>query len=202
MNKTHLIRIPLLIMVVCLTIDALDARVDPAWLRSWNEALRQRPAVLDSVARIAPEEEPGIGMIISGQVLNPDGTTADGVIVHASHRDQHGLDFGPRDESVTTWRLQGWARTDADGRFEFRSIRPAADHLGREPAHIHFTLESAKFGRQWMPSIFLADDPLATAEMRRTFDQTSRWAEVMAVPGDEALQLIEVTLQLGRTPDF
>jgi protocatechuate 3,4-dioxygenase, beta subunit len=56
--------------------------------------------------------------------------------------------------------LQGWARTDGEGRFEFLTVRPAPDHLGREKAHIHITLESQEFGRQWAPTVILPDHPV------------------------------------------
>ena len=80
------------------------------------------------------------------------------MVVHAYHRDAQGFDFGPGDNTFTTWRLQGWAKTDAEGRFEFRTIRPAPDHLGREGPHIHITLESPRSGRQWAPTVYLTDN--------------------------------------------
>lgn len=89
-------------------------QADPYWLRSWNEAQKSRPATLASRSRIAAADEPGTPLLIHGQVLAPDGRSpAADVIVHAYHRDQQGFDFGPGDDSLPTWRLQGWARTDA-----------------------------------------------------------------------------------------
>ena len=136
------------------------SQADPYWLKSWNLAQKTRPANMTSSARIAPPGEPGMPLVLRGQILEPDGhTPAAGVGVHSYHRDQKGFDFGPNDNTTSTWRLQGWARTDTEGRFEFQTIRPAPDHLGREAAHIHLTLESTKFGRQWAPTILLSDDP-------------------------------------------
>jgi len=136
------------------------AQVDPYWLNSWNEAQKTRPASMTSSARIAPVGEPGMPLVLRGQIVEPDGhTPAAGVVVHSYHRDQKGFDFGPNDSAMSTWRLQGGARTDASGQFEFQTIRPAPDHLGREAAHIHLTLESPKFGRQWAPTIFLSGEP-------------------------------------------
>src|SRR5688572_3814997 len=115
-------------------------QADPFWLRSWHEAQENRPKTIASSGRIAPQDEPGTPLIVHGVVVEPDGRTpAVAVVVHAYHRDRDGFDFGPDDNELTTWRLQGWVETDTEGNFEFQTIRPAADHLGREASHIHFT---------------------------------------------------------------
>jgi protocatechuate 3,4-dioxygenase beta subunit len=140
-------------------------QADPYWMRSWNEAQSNRPATLSSRSRIAPSGEPGSPLLIRGQVFLPGGRApAPDVVVHAYHRDVHGFDFGPGDRALTTWRLQGWAKTDSEGRFEFQTIRPAPDHLGREGPHVHFTLESGRFGRQWAPTIYLKAPATPAAE--------------------------------------
>src|SRR5262245_24767853 len=114
-------------------------QADPYWLRSWNEAQRSRPAQMGASSTIASTSEPGTPFVARCQVFLPDGRTpASRVVVHSYHRDHAGYDFGAHDTALTTWRLQGWALTDAEGRFEFRTIRPAPDHLGREGAHVHF----------------------------------------------------------------
>lgn len=177
-------------------------QADPAWLRSWNEAQESRPANIGSSGRIAPDSEPGIPLIIYGQVFKPDDEPAGGVVVHAYHRDQDGFDFGPGDNSLTTWRLQGWVKTDADGRFELRTIRPAPDHLGREGAHIHFTLESSEFGRQWAPTVFFSDDRLVTANQRRRSEDAGEFAWILPVRVVDGVQHVDVKFRLEEKADF
>lgn len=178
-------------------------QADPHWLRSWNEAQKSRPAVPASRSRIAAADEPGTPLLIHGQVLAPDGRSpAADVIVHAYHRDQQGFDFGPGDISLPTWRLQGWARTDADGRFEFRTIRPAPDHLGREAAHVHFTLESKSHGRQWAPTIYLADDPRVTDGQRRQSAAAEDFGWVVPVRSVEGVQDVTIRLRLKERGEF
>lgn len=185
--------------LVCAAILA----VDPFWMRSWNEAQRTRPQTMTSISRIAPVREPGTPLVVHGQVLGPDGRApAAGVIVHAYHRDREGFDFGPNDSAMTTWRLQGWAKTDAEGRFEFQTIRPAPDHLGREGSHIHFTLETQRFGRQWAHAIFFADDPLVTASERRRSTEAGSFAWVRTVSVVDGVQNVDVKLRLKATKDF
>lgn len=178
------------------------AQVDPSWLRSWNEAQEGRPASPASTGRIAPEDAPGQPMVIRGQIVSPDGGPAAGVWVHAYHRDHAGYEFGPGDDSLTTWELQGWARTDVDGRFEFHTIRPAPDHLGREGAHIHFTTESPDHGRQWAPKVFFADDPLVTASERRRSEEAGKFGWVRAVERVDGVEYIDVLIQLKEQADF
>ncbi|MEL7148459.1 MAG: hypothetical protein AAFO69_18945, partial [Bacteroidota bacterium] len=160
MNKGLVIRI--MIVVSFFLVSCTVKAQDPVWLKRWEEASTKKPKVLQSKSRIAPFEEPGTPMVIRGQVFLPNERPAAGVIVHAYHRDINGFDFGDKDRMTSTWRLQGWAVTDSKGYFEFSSIRPAPDHLGREGAHIHITLISETYGKQWAPTVFLADDPAVT----------------------------------------
>lgn len=180
----------------------IHGQVDPFWLRSWNEAQESRPSTMTYVARIADENEPGAPLVILGQVFDPDGTPAEGVVVHAYHRDRDGFDFGPDDKALTTWRLQGWVVTDPEGRFEFRTIRPAPDHLGREGAHIHFTLESNDYGRQWAPTVYFADDPLVSSDERRRSEAAGKFGWVPEVETENGVQQVRVMIRLKADPDF
>jgi protocatechuate 3,4-dioxygenase, beta subunit len=178
-------------------------QADPFWLRSWNEAQQSRPARMASMARIASAAEPGIPFVIRGQVVEPDGRTpAEAVVVHAYHRDQDGFDFGPDDRALTTWRLQGWVRTDARGRFEFQTIRPAPDHMGREGAHVHFTLESPAFGRQWARTVYFSDDPLVTNRVREQSAAAGEFGWVRDIKLVDGVQRIDVKIRLKEKSDF
>jgi protocatechuate 3,4-dioxygenase beta subunit len=179
------------------------SQADPFWVRSWNEAQQSRPEQMSSVGRIASATEPGIPMVVEGQVVQPDGRTpAHAVVVHAYHRDHHGFDFGPNDRALTTWRLQGWVRTDAQGRFEFRTIRPAPDHMGRAGAHIHFTVESRTLGRQWAPTVYFADDPLVSNKTRQQSADAGEFGWVRDVKVDAGLQRTNVKIRLKEQADF
>lgn len=177
-------------------------QADPAWLKSWNRAQELRPATLATRGRIASEEESGPPMIIRGMIFGPDGTPAARVVVHAYQRDGDGFEFGPNDDSLSTWDLQGWVQTDANGRFEFQTIRPAPDHIGREGAHIHFTLESKDYGRQWAPKIFFSDDPLVTPTQRRRSKQAGEYGWVCDVETVDGVQHADVKIQLKEKADF
>ncbi len=178
------------------------SQADPVWLRQWNQAWSDRPEVLTSEARIAAPDEPGDAMILSGEVVNPDGSPAGDVLVHAYHRDRDGFDFGPGDAATRTWRLQGWARTSEDGRFRFHSIRPAVDHMGREAAHMHFTLISPDYGRQWARKVYFADDALVSDRERKRSEKAGEFGWVREVSVVDGVQTFEVRFRLKRDSDF
>jgi protocatechuate 3,4-dioxygenase beta subunit len=201
MERVMLVGVMVFVTTACAPSESYG-QADPFWLRSWNEAQEGRPSTMTSSARIAEESEPGTPFVILGQVFEPDGTPADGVVVHAYHRDRDGFDFGPNDESLTTWRLQGWVETDAEGRFEFHTIRPAPDHLGREGAHIHFTLESTDYGRQWAPTVYLADDPLVSSDQHRRLREAGEFGWVQEVETKNGVQQVRVMIRLMEDSDF
>lgn len=178
------------------------SQADPAWLRSWNEARANKPDAVASSSRIAAESEPGVPLKIHGFVALPDGAPAEGVLVHAYHRDQEGLDFGPGDNTLTTWRLNGWAITDSSGRFDFQTVRPAPDHLGREGAHIHFTLETREFGRQWAPTVYFADDPLVSERSRRHSHEEGEFGWIRQPRVIDGVQHLDVRFRLKMEADF
>ncbi|HTQ87592.1 MAG TPA: hypothetical protein VMI93_15340 [Candidatus Solibacter sp.] len=122
------------------------------------------PANLTWRAEIAGADEPGERIVIAGRVFAPDGETpVAGIIVYGYHTDAtgHYTKSGPSRPP----RLQGWAKTDKEGRFEFRTIRPAA-YPGRSiPAHVHFILWGAGYPRQWVDELRFEGDPFVTSRM-------------------------------------
>lgn len=111
---------------------------DVEYQRALDRAQQQRPATVTSTARIAPSTEPGDPLIIRGRLLNTDGSPAANAIVFAYHTDRRGL-YDRRENGPHSWRLRGWARTDADGRFTFETIRPGSYPNTNNPPHVHFT---------------------------------------------------------------
>ncbi|MEM8889688.1 MAG: hypothetical protein AAGD28_17065 [Bacteroidota bacterium] len=202
--KLHyrVIQISFLSLVFLFLSSSVWSQADPEWLKSWEEAYEMKPAVLISSNRIAPKEEPGIPMLIKISIVNPDLSPANDVWIHAYHRDSMGFDFGPGDNATSTWRLQGWAITDKEGQAEFQTIRPAADHLGREGAHIHITSISDKFGRQWAPTVYLADDPALKESQRLRSQKAGKYGWVVTVEQIEGIQYIEVNIKLKEEADF
>ena len=133
-------------------------------MRMWENAQQQKPARISSSERIAAASEPGIPLIVRAVVLDAAGKPLPDVEVFAYQTDQRGIYAPPG--AKDPWRLKGWAVTDAQGRFEFRTIRPAAYPNRDIPGHIHLSFVTKCCGRQWSEVKF-DDDPLATEQYRQ-----------------------------------
>ena len=176
--------------------------VDQDWLRMWTAVQAHRPARLASESRIAPAAEPGTPLVVHGQVIDPDGMTpAAGVVVFAYQTDRRGYYF-TQARPGSSWRLRGWVRTDSGGRFVFRTIRPGPYPGRSQPAHIHFTLESPAYGRQWTPSLNFADDPLVSGEEKEKSDAAGRFGPVRPVHVVDGIAQVSFFVKLKPRPDF
>lgn len=119
---------------------------------------------------IPPPDEPGETMIISGTVYKKNSRTpAAGILIYAYHTNAAGI-YPKRtpNDGRAQWRhgyLRGWMRTGRDGRYEFRTIKPAAYPGRTEPAHIHLTMSATNYP-EYSGTLWFADDPLLTPELR------------------------------------
>lgn len=99
------------------------------------------PENLTSEMKIAGKNETGERLFLRGRVFKADGKTPyPEVVVYAYHTDAQGIYSKNGDETgIRRWhgRLHGWCRTDAEGWFSIRTIRPASYPNSRAPAHIH-----------------------------------------------------------------
>jgi len=131
-------------------------------------------------ARIAPPGEPGDALVVSGQVFDPSGSKpVAGVVVYAYHTDIKGL-YAPSGAQRPP-RLQGWAQTDADGRYEFRTVRPAPYPGDGPPAHVHFYLSGAGYPQQEAEELQVEDDPKVGTEAAARSRREGRFGGVRPV---------------------
>jgi protocatechuate 3,4-dioxygenase beta subunit len=122
------------LLVTSVTLAAQDTQ----YIRAIEQAQAQRPAALSSTGRIAPTSEPGAPLVVRGRLLGIDGSPAANAIVFAYQTDRGGLYDRP-ENGPHSWRLRGWVRTDAGGRFTFETIRPGSYPNSNNPPHVHFT---------------------------------------------------------------
>ena len=177
-------------------LGALPAQMDPDFLRMFDEAQHDRPPVLSASARLAPVNEPGTPMRVRGTIFDRDGTTPKaGAVVFGYQTDHTGV-YGPR--GAKTWRLKAWAKADAQGHFQFDTIRPAPYPNRHVGAHIHFHADGGGVPRQTLPALMFEGDPLITdAERAESASLGERFrfiVPVRAVAGrDECEILFRVT---------
>ncbi len=155
-------------------------------LRAPNRPLAVLPQLLTEVTgplfgseRVGPldhdltrqhDGEPiGQRIIVSGRVLDTDGRPVPDTLVeiwqaNAAGRYRHVVDNWP---APLDPNFSGGGRmmTDAEGRYEFVTIRPGAypwrNHPNAwRPAHIHFSLFGRAFTQRLVTQMYFADDPL------------------------------------------
>lgn len=170
---------------------------DPEWLRMYEAAQRQRPRTIASTARIAPANEPGTPLVIHGRIFQRDGKTpAPGITVFAYQTDRTGV-YG---EGV--WRLRGWARSDAEGRFTFHTIRPGSYPSSRNPAHVHLTIEGPNLPRRWTSELHFADDPFVTEAAKRRSQALGAFGAVRPVTTRGGAQHIDYNIRISDEGRF
>jgi len=160
------------------------------------------PAHVTSVGTIANSAEPGERLVATGQVFAPDGRTpAADVIVYAYQTDSTG--HYQNDPQTRIARLHGWAKTDAQGRFEFRTIRPGP-YPGRSiPAHIHFHVYGGGYPLQWTPDLMFADDPLIRPDQLQSSAALGKFANVQTIARDpDGTQRCTFNIRLSKTTNY
>ena len=192
-------RLPLLVWL-CVAFGAAAAQ-DLDYIRAVERAQQQRPDTLSSASRIAPVTEPGTAMFLHGRIVKPDGTPAADTIVFAYHTDQNGLYNAP-EAGAHSWRLKGWAKADAEGRFTFETIRPGAYPDRRTPAHVHFTAFTPSGERYHAGEIKFDDDPLVPQAEREASKDASAFHQVRPVRRDGQIEHVEFTLRIDVAQRF
>ena len=167
--------------------------------QNFELAEKLKPAKVTSSERIAPASEPGIPFVVRATLLDPAAKPAPGVQVFAYQTDRTGIYATPG--AADPWRLKGWAVTDAQGRFEFRTIRPGGYPGGGAPQHIHLIFTSTCCGRQASELVF-EDDPLITAEFKQRQREPNIFVWARPDKKADGSQEVTYTIRLRPRGDF
>lgn len=143
-------------------------------------------------AVIAPPDEPGERLVVSGVVYEPDGRTpAAGVMMYLWHTDATGIYPRSSDERGNArrhGRLRGWLVTDAQGRYQIETIRPAPYPNDTLAAHIHATLTRAGQSERWIEDFVFEGDPFVAERDARASKQAGRFGPVLTpVRGEDGI---------------
>ena len=127
----------------------------------WLNPVAQAPKVAekDAPARItiASTEEPGERLVVTGRVFGADGLTPlPRASVYVYHTDLKGY-YTPGGNDKRNPRLRGYMRTDAQGRYEFGTIKPGPYPNSRIPAHIHYVVTADGYSERIFEIVFEGD---------------------------------------------
>jgi protocatechuate 3,4-dioxygenase beta subunit len=163
------VKAPCLAVVLALVALPLAAR-DPT---------RLAPRNAPSSADVAPPGEPGERLEVSGVVYAADGRTpVAGASVYVYQTDARGY-YRPDDAMGNrNPRLMALLRTDAQGRYSYRTVRPGSYPGTRVPKHIHYEVTAEGHGTRIFEIVF-DDDPFVTDQIRA---DAARAGSVYALP--------------------
>lgn len=122
----------------------------------------QAPKLADknapSKTTITTKDEPGERLIVTGIVFGTDGKTPlANASVYVYHTDATGrYTPGAKDDSSNP-RLRGYMRTDAQGRYEYSTIKPAPYPGNGPPAHIHYHVNAPGYQERVFEIVFEGD---------------------------------------------
>lgn len=127
------------------------------------------PQTLSWQTTIAAANEAGEPLEISGTIFRADGKTpAPGVILYVYHTDAAGEYAAAPGQKLARLHghLRGWMKTDAQGRYRFRTIRPGAYPGRTDPAHIHPVIKETDKNEYYIDEYRFADDQRLTPQER------------------------------------
>jgi protocatechuate 3,4-dioxygenase beta subunit len=133
-----------------------------------------------SQARLTAKGERGDALVVSGVIRGSDNKPIPNAIVYVyqtDHRGYYSADKEVRDEAP---RLFGYLKTDDQGRYEFRTIRPGGYPNSQVPQHIHYEV-TVEGKRPIVTEFFFPDDPRMTAADR---DRAAREKMLATISGD------------------
>ncbi|MFN0109868.1 MAG: protocatechuate 3,4-dioxygenase [Blastocatellia bacterium] len=131
-------------------------------LTVYAQAPKMAEKKASSKITITTKDEPGERLIVTGVVYGSDGKTPlANASVYVYHTDANGrYTPGPKDDNQNP-RLRGYLRTDAQGRYEYSTIKPAPYPGNGPPAHIHYHVNAPGFQERVFEIVFEGDPKIS-----------------------------------------
>jgi len=132
---------------------------------------------------ITAKEEPGELMEMSGTIFQPDGISpAEGIVLFVYHTDATGY-YNEQDD-VFNPRLHAWLKTGKDGRYHFRTIKPAPYPFRTTPAHIHAHLYGPGYPEYFIDDYWFEGDKFITPSERAKLTDRGGFNSIVALNKD------------------
>jgi protocatechuate 3,4-dioxygenase beta subunit len=143
------------------------------------------PADVSSVVYMVTDNEPGERLVINGVVYGSDSRTPlDGFVLYLYQTDASGV-YNSTDRSWKRPRIRGWVKTDKEGRYEIRTIKPGNYPGSRNPAHIHVIAKLPGRDPDWLDDFLFEGDPFLSQKDRRRLETEGTFSPVMKIARGE-----------------
>ncbi|MEX1138171.1 MAG: intradiol ring-cleavage dioxygenase [Bacteroidota bacterium] len=137
------------------------------------------PSTVSSVATVVEAGEPGEPLRITGRVLRSDKETPyAGLVLYIYQTDASGV-YNKTDNYYGRPRLYGWVKTDEQGNYEIRTIKPGSYPRRKEAAHIHVTAKFPGSPARWLESYLFSGDPNLSSMERDSPGKLGRFSHVL-----------------------
>lgn len=174
----------IIIFAMILNFSGFDFTALIQWSPNEAHAQEKQNPKHPSKNVIADKNEPGEPMIVKGTVFAPDGKTpVAGIKVYVYHTDAKGY-YRKGTNSSQNPRLKGTMITDADGHYEYRTIKPGAYPGGGNPAHVHYVVSGKHYAEQYDELLSEGDRYLSESQ-RRHFNKEDTFGKVRPFKKDE-----------------
>jgi protocatechuate 3,4-dioxygenase, beta subunit len=161
------------------------------------------PKTMKSVVTLTPEGEKGEPVVIIGTVYKKNGVTPDsGVVLFLYQTDAGGYYHRPK-EDVFAPRIRGWLRTGKDGRYEFRTIKPAPEILDPNgPAHIHVHVYGENIPEHFLHEYWFEGDKRIKQSEAETFAKLGNFSPIIhLMKGNDGIWRGVRNIRLGDPND-
>jgi protocatechuate 3,4-dioxygenase beta subunit len=149
--------------------------------RAQSLSRSEQPENVSWKTTIVSDKEPGEPLIISGTIFAPDGRTPlEGINLFVYQTDATGVYSTSGGDNWNT-RIHGLMRTNSEGRYEFRTIKPAPYPGHRDPAHIHVHISGPGYPEYWTDSYLFEGDPFIDAETFKNNKAKGRFSFILSL---------------------
>jgi protocatechuate 3,4-dioxygenase, beta subunit len=130
---------------------------------------------------IVGETEAGEPLILSGTIYAPDGRTPLEGITLSVYQTDSGGNYTTSGGDNRNTKIHGVMKTNAAGRYEFRTIRPGSYPGSRNPQHIHAYVSGPGYPEYWIDEYHFNDDPFISDDMRQRFGNQGSFSSILTL---------------------
>ncbi|NMH25035.1 dioxygenase family protein [Flavobacterium solisilvae] len=160
------------------------------------------PKNISSIDTSSGWKEKGQKLIITGTTFQLDGKTpAPNVVIYYWQTDNNGY-YSPKAEmdekAKKHGHIRGWVKTDANGKYTIKTIRPAPYPNDILPAHIHLSIKEPDIENEYhTDEINFDDDKLLIPHLKKYRQENRGGSGITRILLKDSLQIAEHDIILG-----